>query len=240
MSSPSNGLAGPSDRVAPDPVVASESSLSRWQKFRLVVKVVELRLRFIALMAVTGLIFAYWDMLWNHYDKWMRPTTHQRVTASGTEFYCPMHPNIVRDEPGSCPICGMPLSKRKKGEKETLPAGVTARVQLEPFRIEQAGIQTAAVSYTPLTETLSTVGTVEFDERRLAHIASKVRGMSRVEKLYVNFTGVDVAEGETLAELYSPELYQAIQELLLAQRSAQQAPERSPRSAGRSSATRRR
>ena len=45
--------------------------------------------------------------------------------------------------------------------------------------------------------------------------------MTRVEKLYVNFTGVDVAAGEPLAELYSPELYQAVQELLLAAKRAQ-------------------
>jgi Cu(I)/Ag(I) efflux system membrane fusion protein len=207
----------------PDPV-APEVELSRWQKFRLVVKVVELRLRFVALMAITGLAFAYWDTIWNRYDKWMRPASHPHIAVSGTEFYCPMHPQVVRDEPGGCPICGMPLTRRKKGEAETLPEGVTARVQLAPIRVAQAGIRTVEVAYAPLAESLTTVGTVEFDERRLAHIASKVRGMSRVEKLYVNFNGVDVAAGQTLAELYSPELYQAVQELLLARRSAQQAP----------------
>ncbi|MDR3634863.1 MAG: efflux RND transporter periplasmic adaptor subunit [Isosphaeraceae bacterium] len=193
---------------------------TRWQQFRLVVKVVELRLRFIALMALTGLVFAYWDTIWNKVDKWQRPASTKTVATSHTEYYCPMHPNVVRDEPGACPICGMPLSKRMKGENKPLPPGVIARVQLAPFRIQQAGIQTAEVVYAPLIETLTAVGYVEFDERRLAHIASKIRGMARVEKLHVNFTGVDVAEGQTLAELYSPELYQAIQELLIARKSA--------------------
>jgi Cu(I)/Ag(I) efflux system membrane fusion protein len=197
-----------------------ERPRTRWQKFRLVVKVVELRLRFIALMAITGLTFAYWDTLWNRYDKWMRPLAHEHAVVSHTEYYCPMHPQVVRDEAGACPICGMPLSRRKKGEKEKLPEGVIARVQLAPFRIEQAGIKTAVVTYAPLIETLSTVGTIEFDERRMAFLASKLPGMARVEKLHVNFTGIDVDAGQTLAELYSPDLYQAIQELLLARRSA--------------------
>ncbi|WP_422929782.1 efflux RND transporter periplasmic adaptor subunit [Singulisphaera sp. PoT] len=198
--------------------------MTRWQKFRLVVKVVELRLRFIALMAITALTFAYWDTIWNRIDKWQRPPQEKTVAASHIEFYCPMHPSVVRDEPGSCPICGMPLTKRKKGEKPTLPDGVLARVQLAPFRIQQGRIETTEVSYSPMAETLTTVGSIEFDERRQAHIASKVRGMSRVEKLYVNFTGVGVMKGETLAELYSPELFQAIQELLLARKSAMEAP----------------
>ena len=117
----------------------------------------------------------------------------------------------------------MPLAKRKKGEKATLPEGVTARVELAPFRVAQAGIKTAEVGYAPLTQTLTTVGYVAFDERRMANIVSKVPGKTRVEKLYVNFTGQDVEVGQTLAELYSPELSQAIQELLNAARRAEQA-----------------
>ncbi|WP_337175079.1 efflux RND transporter periplasmic adaptor subunit [Paludisphaera sp.] len=207
------GLA--SDRAPGEP-------LTRRQKIRLVVKVIELRLRFIALMAATGAVFAYWDTLWNYYEKWTRPPGAVHVAASEFEFFCPMHPTVVQGEPGSCPICGMPLSKRKKGEKESLPEGVTSRLTLSSERIAQAGIETVAVDYRPLTETVTTVGSVAFDERRLARISSKTRGMARVEQLFVNFTGTRVEAGEPLAELYSPELYQTIRELLIAQQSAQE------------------
>lgn len=196
-----------------------EAPLTRWQKFRLVVKVVELRLRFIALMAATGLVFAYWDTLWNYYEKWTRPPGERHVAASDVEYFCPMHPTVVQAEPGSCPICGMPLSKRKKGEKETLPPGVLARLSLPPERVAQAGVETVAVDYRPLAETVTTVGSVTFDERRLARISSKVRGMSRVEKLFVNFTGTTVKAGEPLAEIWSPELAVAIRELLISKQS---------------------
>lgn len=198
---------------------APEPELSRWQRIRLVIKVVELRVRFIALMAVTGLVFGYWDTIWNHYEKWTRPEgTHASASASDVEYFCPMHPNVVRDEPAMCPICGMPLSKRKKGELEVLPSGVTARVALSPQRVRQAGLKTVEISYAPLTDTLTTVGEVRFDERRLARIASKSKGLSRVERLYVNVTGAPVSAGAPLAELYSPELSQAVRELLLAQK----------------------
>jgi membrane fusion protein, copper/silver efflux system len=208
------------ENLNPDPNLNAGRPLSRWQKFHMVVKVVELRLRFIALMAATGLVFAYWDTLWNYYDKWTRPVGEHVAVSSDIEYYCPMHPSVVRDVPGNCPICGMPLSKRKKGQKEELPEGVTARVQLAPFRVTQAGIRTAEIAYEPLAETVTTVGFVTFDERRLSRISSKTRGLARVEKLFVNFTGTFVEVGQPLAELYSPELYQATRELLLAQRTS--------------------
>jgi Cu(I)/Ag(I) efflux system membrane fusion protein len=164
----------------------------------------------------------------------MRPAAEQHAAVSGIEYYCPMHPQVVQDEPGSCPICGMPLAKRKKGEKATLAEGVLSRVQLAPFRVQQAGIQTSEVGFAPLMETLTTVGNVGFDERRLARIVSKVTGTARVEKLYVDFTGKDVKAGEPLAELYSPELNQAIQELLTAARRAGQNAARTQTDLGRS------
>src|SRR6185503_7436993 len=75
-----NGLTG---AVAPD----DAAPLSRWQKLRLIVKVVELRLRFVALMAITGLVFAYWDTLWNHYEKYTRPREEAVVAASEHEYF---------------------------------------------------------------------------------------------------------------------------------------------------------
>jgi Cu(I)/Ag(I) efflux system membrane fusion protein len=197
---------------------SSAPPLTRWERFRLIVKVVELRLRFIALMAVTGAVFAYWDTIWNHIDKWRRPAAETAVAEAGLEFYCPMHPSVVMAQPGLCPICGMPLSKRAQGEPEALPPGVAARVSLSPQRIAQAGVRTVPVAYAPLVEEVVTVGTVELDERLVRRIASRLPGLTRIESLRVNVTGQTIRAGEVLGTLYSASLYQAAQELRLAAR----------------------
>ena len=81
---------------------------------------------------------------------------------------------------------------------------MTARVQLAPFRIAQAGIRTVEAAYSPLSESLTTVGSVTFDERRLARISSKIKGMARVEKLFVNFTGTFVEVGDAAGRALQP------------------------------------
>jgi len=191
----------------------------RWSKFKFAFQALEVRLRFIAILVFIGLLFGYWDTLRNYWDKWTRPANAAVALDSGTEFYCPMHPQVVRDSldpDGSipeCPICGMPLSKRNKGEKPELPPGVVGRVTLAPQRVAMAGIATVPVSYEPLVREIRTVGYVTYDESKLSEVTTRVGGY--VEKLLVNETFQTVSEGDKLAEVYSPELYQAAQELVL-------------------------
>lgn len=191
-----------------------------WQ----VLSVIQARLRFIAILAVIAALFMFSGLIRARLDKWMRPLLGGETAASpDTEFWCPMHPTIVREKPDKCPICGMPLSKRKKGEHaedESLPPGVVSRVQLTPWRIAQAGVQTVAIEYQPLMKEISAVGFVEFDERKQARIAARPGpDKSRIEKLYVNVTGQSVKKGEPLALLYNPDLAVAAQTMLDAHRS---------------------
>jgi Cu(I)/Ag(I) efflux system membrane fusion protein len=195
--------------------------LTGGQKAWLALRVVLKRVRFLAILLLVGMFIGYWDTVKNYWDKWTRP---QRVAVRqlepGQEFFCPMHPNVVRSsyEPNGdvpqCPICGMPLSARKKGEKEALPPGITGRVQLTPERIQLAGIQTVTVANRPIDKQVTTVGYLAFDESRLSRVVTRVSGY--VEKLYVDKTYVTVREGDPLAEIYSPELYNTAQELVLA------------------------
>jgi multidrug efflux pump subunit AcrA (membrane-fusion protein) len=131
-----------------------------------------------------------------------------------------MHPTVIRAwNKEKCPICFMPLSKRKKGQRsdEVLPAGVVSRVQLTPYRVLLAGIQTHQVDYQPLVKSISAVGYVEFNERDQRTVSARVNG--RIDKLYVNETGRLVGAGDDLALIYSPDLNVTAQNLLDARRS---------------------
>ena len=181
--------------------------MTRWKKVKLILEVVEVRLRFVAILVATALVIGYWDTISNYWDKWMRPpSAAASQTTSGQEYYCPMHPQVVRaglepnGEVPKCPICGMPMSLRKKGQVGCRCRRVAARVQLTPERIQLAGVETVEVTYRPLARRTITVGNVAYDESRLSRIVSRVNGY--VEKLYVDRTYVAVNQGDPLAELY--------------------------------------
>jgi multidrug efflux pump subunit AcrA (membrane-fusion protein) len=204
-----------------------------WHNVWQVLQVVQARLRFIALLVVFGLVLGSWGTLSNYWEKWTRSGTARAAAGSDFEYFCPMHPYIVRDTAGEkCPICHMDLARRKKGtgQAEPLPAGTVSRVQLSPYRQVLAGVQTSEVAYHALTREITTFGTVEFDETRQAHISATQKG--RIVKQYVNFTGQSVEKGEKLAVLdvrYSLELNNTLDDLLRARQNGNRELERMAR-----------
>ncbi len=186
-----------------------------WWWFDFIILVKLARLRFIGILVLIGVMITQWDLLVSYYDKWTRPAVTADSASSGVEWFCPMHPVIVRDSSKEkCPICFMPLSKRKKGDGrvEALPAGVVSRVQLSPYRVVLAGVQTWDVKYLPLSKEIAAVGYVEFNETGQRSISARFNG--RIDTLLVNETGRMVKEGDVLASLYSPELVVAMKSLL--------------------------
>jgi Cu(I)/Ag(I) efflux system membrane fusion protein len=171
-------------------------------------------------LVVIGAVITQWDLLAAYYDKWTRPASAAPSGPSDVEWFCPMHPAVVRDNPKEkCPICFMPLSKRKKEDlrKDALPAGIVNRVQLSPYRMVLGGVHTWKLDYVLLEKDISAVGFVEFDERGERTVSARAKG--RIDKLFVNETGQMVDKGDILASLYSPELNITVQNLVDAKRS---------------------
>jgi Cu(I)/Ag(I) efflux system membrane fusion protein len=220
------------NRVYPQPDAADTQPVKHgfWHNVWQVFQVVQARLRFVAFFVVIGVVVGYWDTLSNYYEKWTRPLFgRQEAAESDTEFFCPMHPFIVRDKSGEkCPICHMDLAKRKKdsGAGAPLVAGTVSRVQLSPYRLVLAGVQTSEVKYLNLSRTLTTFGSVEFDETKETHIAARQK--AQIVKLLVNYTGQAVAKGEKLAVLdvrYDTELMVTLQDLRRARQNGDKAAE---------------
>ncbi|MBI4947204.1 MAG: efflux RND transporter periplasmic adaptor subunit [Bacteroidetes bacterium] len=125
-------------------------------------------------------------------------------------YHCGMHPQITSNMPGKCPICGMTLTPvyKNKGEIEK---GI---VQIDPLMVQNIGVKTEAVAKRKLTHTIRTTGIVDYDETKQTVITTKFSGY--IEKLYVDYIGKHVQQGQPLFEIYSPELVAAQQEYLQA------------------------
>lgn len=146
--------------------------------------------------------------------KLVKATKVSEIEKAPDVYTCPMHPTVISDKPGSCPICGMSLVK-----KTVAPAAGTSThgletISLSPEQRVTANVRTTQVVLDTHTGELVTTGRVTFDERRIAQVTAYAAG--RIEKMYVNFTGDSVRRGEAVAAIYSPDLFASQQEYLLA------------------------
>ncbi len=142
------------------------------------------------------------------------------LQAEAEVWTCSMHPQIRLFEAGKCPICFMDLIPVDQG-----PGGDPGdrKLLMSESAIKLAEIETRPVERRPAEAVIRAVGSVAFDETRMSEITSWVPG--RIEKLFVNFTGAAVRRGDPLAEIYSPSLVSAQEELAQAKRSYDSAPE---------------
>ena len=127
-------------------------------------------------------------------------------------WVAPMDPNYRRDKPGKSPM-GMDLIPVYEGGEKANDEG-PGTISISPDVINNLGVRTGLVERKPLHSEIVTVGYVKYDEDQLVHIHPRVSGW--VEKLYVKAAGDRVDLGAPLYALYSPELVNAQEELLLA------------------------
>lgn len=121
-----------------------------------------------------------------------------------------MHPWIKSPKPGRCTICGMELTPVYEGDAGFDAAGGGDVVPLTQTMIQVVKVQTAEAQVRPLTKTLTVAGMVDDNATRHRVLSAYIPG--RIQKLYVNFMGAEVKEGQPLAEFYSPTLLQSERE----------------------------
>ncbi len=129
--------------------------------------------------------------------------------SSQTQQYtCGMHPEIVSDEPGYCPICGMKLTPKKDG------SSVEGTVKIDPTTRQNMNLVTQPARYGMLSKSVRAFGKIDYAEPKISSVNLKVEGW--VEHLDVAYEGADVRRGQTLLEIYSPKLVAAQKELMVA------------------------
>ena len=137
---------------------------------------------------------------------------HSAMADSETIWTCSMHPQIRQNEPGDCPLCGMDLIPLESTDGELDPMAVS----MSPTAMQLAQVQTMVVNKGKADKSIRLNGKVQADERLLFTQPSHIPG--RIEKLSVNFTGEFVSAGQVLANVYSPELVTAQEELFEAKK----------------------
>ena len=162
-----------------------------------------------AFMLAIGLILGF-----VFFSNSSKKEAHQHTEAGKDEVYtCSMHPQIKQDKPGKCPICGMDLTPLKSTSNSKSNIDPNA-VMMSEEAIALANIQTEVVGTGKTNKEIRLFGKIKPSERSQQAQSAYVNG--RVERLYINAIGDVVHKGQTVALIYSPELYTASQELIAA------------------------
>jgi len=156
-------------------------------------------------------------------------TASEQKAAQGKQLYtCSMHPFIIKDKPGTCPICSMELIKKidsvagggAQTTEQKKQAEMLGHVSLSPTQQIMANVATVEAKNGTLNKEINAVGIVQFDQSRQAKVTAWIAG--RIDKLNVNTVGAYVSKDKPVAEVYSPDLLATQQEYLLAVKSREQ------------------
>lgn len=150
-------------------------------------------LAFVAVFLIGISVYFFVVKSGNHSEK-----EHQKEV-----YTCSMHPQIVSDKPGDCPICGMTLIKKVVNDETVNDHSIDDLLKPTDSYIV-GNYQTTTAIDTTLSSTINLPGIVAYDPNSSVNISARMSG--RIERLYVNYKYQKVAKGQKLFDLYSPEL----------------------------------
>lgn len=186
---------------------------SRLENLALSVQIEMLRVK--SLRKITFLILAYCFTLstlllgcQSNTDKKTEKTEQKGIV----QYTCSMHPQIIKDAPGTCPICGMNLVKLNHQDVH-LAVDADLKDLIKPTNESiVSNIKTIHPQELSLSDTILLNGKVSYDTRQIKTITARFGG--RIERMFVKYNFQKVAKGQKIMELYSPDLAAAQQELL--------------------------
>ena len=133
----------------------------------------------------------------------IKSDNHSEMEHQNEVYTCSMHPEIIRDKPGNCPICGMNLVK-KVTENNAVEDNSLDNVIKPTDNFIVGNYQTTTAIDTTLSGKINLPGIVGYDPNSSVNIAARMSG--RIERMYVNYKYQKVNKGQKLFDLYSPEL----------------------------------
>jgi membrane fusion protein, copper/silver efflux system len=139
-------------------------------------------------------------------------TEHAGAASAPQQLWtCGMHPQVIQDHPGNCPICGMALTPMRDDAGHDQHG-----IVIDPVIRQNMGVRTAAAVEAPLRITVRAVGYLAEAQPSQHDVTLRVSGY--IEKLHAGVEGMHVTAGQPLFDLYSPELEAAIGEFIGARR----------------------
>jgi Cu(I)/Ag(I) efflux system membrane fusion protein len=133
----------------------------------------------------------------------IKSDNHSEIEHQNEVYTCSMHPQIIRDKPGNCPICGMTLVKKVTEDHSGKNDSIDDLLKpTDNFVVGNYEITIA--KETVISSEISLPGIVAYDSNSAVNISARISG--RIEKMYVNYKYQKVTKGQKIFELYSPEL----------------------------------
>jgi multidrug efflux pump subunit AcrA (membrane-fusion protein) len=129
-----------------------------------------------------------------------------------------MHPQVIADKPGQCPICEMDLVKKIDDDNQNQVV-MKNMIKLNENKLILANVSTVKVHKEEIKKIVNSYSVMDFADQNRKIIAAKFNG--RIEKLFVDKTGDNISKNQALFEVYSPDLVQAQNEFLIALNSSQ-------------------